>query len=154
MSQMATELSISSSEVHAALKRLVPSQLVSGDTDGNRPLLEAVVEFLVHEVKYAFPAKRGEMTRGLPPSYAAPPLKHHGEGGSDPHLCGHSRTLSTRAPDERARGFEDRSIPAFDARGRGEAKLRPPPAGRCGAAPHSLPVSSFKMRSAVAETAS
>lgn len=84
MSQMATELSISSSQVHAALKRLVLSRLVSGDTDGNHPLLEAVEEFLVHGVKYAFPAKRGEMTRGLPTSYAAPPLKDHVEGGSDP----------------------------------------------------------------------
>lgn len=56
MAQIATELSISSSKVHAALRRLVLSRLVSDDADGNRPLPEAVEEFLVHGVKYAFPA--------------------------------------------------------------------------------------------------
>ena len=84
MAQMARELSISSSEVHAALKRLVLSRLVSADDNGNRPLLKAVEEFLVHGVKYAFPPKRGEMTRGGPTSYAAPPLNTHVEGDSDP----------------------------------------------------------------------
>ncbi|OLE81258.1 MAG: hypothetical protein AUF76_13450 [Acidobacteria bacterium 13_1_20CM_2_65_9] len=66
MAQMSVDLSISSSEVHAALKRLVLARLVSGDAEGNRPLIEAVQEFLVHGVKYAFPAKRGEVTRGVP----------------------------------------------------------------------------------------
>src|SRR5260370_41089737 len=72
MAQMGVELSISSSEVHAALKRLTRSRLVSNDASGNRPLLQAVEEFLVHGVKYVFPARRGEVTRGLPTSYAAP----------------------------------------------------------------------------------
>lgn len=84
MAQMGRELSISSSEVHAALKRLVVSRLVSGDDEGNRPLLKAVEEFLVHGLKYVFPPKRGEMTRGVPTSYAAPPLNTHIEVGSDP----------------------------------------------------------------------
>ena len=75
IAQIGVDLSISSSEIHAALKRLVLSGLVSQDSDGHRPLLDAVEEFLVHGVKYAFPAKRGEVTRGLPTSYAAPPLK-------------------------------------------------------------------------------
>jgi hypothetical protein len=38
---------------------------------------------LVHGVKYAFPTKRGEVTRGLPTSYAAPPLNKHMEPGSE-----------------------------------------------------------------------
>lgn len=83
MAQMGVELSISSSEVHAALKRLTLSRLVSNDAEGNRPLLEAVEEFLVHGVKYAFPAKRGDITRGLLTSYAAPPLNKHIEPGSE-----------------------------------------------------------------------
>ena len=74
MAQMGLELSISSSEVHAALKLLALSKLVSSNADENRPLLQAVEEFLVRGVKYAFPAKRGEVTRGVPTSYAAPPL--------------------------------------------------------------------------------
>ena len=83
MSQMGQALSISSSEVHAALKRLVLSRLVSSDANGNRPLLDAVEEFLLHGVKYAFPAKRGEVTRGVPTSYAAPPLDKEIQAGSE-----------------------------------------------------------------------
>jgi hypothetical protein len=63
---MGLELSISSSEVHAALKRLALSRLASSDADENRPLLAAAEEFLIHGVKYAFPARRGEVTRGAP----------------------------------------------------------------------------------------
>jgi len=62
IAHMSVELSISSSEIHAALKRLALCHLVSNNEDGNRPLLEAVEEFLVHGVKYAFPVKRGEVT--------------------------------------------------------------------------------------------
>ena len=96
MAQLGVELSISSSEVHAALKRLVLSGLVSSDSDGHRPLLDAAEEFLVHGVKYAFPAKRGEVTRGLPTSYAAPPLKNHVLGSPEwppvwPFPEGHER---------------------------------------------------------------
>lgn len=83
ISQMGAELSISASEVHAALKRLALSHLVSPDVDSNRPLLEAVEEFLVHGVKYAFPAKRGEVTRGLLTSYAAQPMSEHIDAGSE-----------------------------------------------------------------------
>jgi hypothetical protein len=84
MAQMSVDLSISSSEVHASLKRLALARLVSGDAEGNRPLLEAAQEFLVHGVKYAFPARRGEVTRGVPTSYAAPPLSREIDAGSEP----------------------------------------------------------------------
>ena len=84
MAQIAHDLSISSSEVHAALKRLVNSRLVASDAEGNRPLIPAVGEFLLHGLKYAFPARRGELTRGMPTSYAAPPLSRHIARGSDP----------------------------------------------------------------------
>jgi DNA-binding Lrp family transcriptional regulator len=74
MAEIAADLSISASEVHAALKRLERARLLATDPTGTRPLLQAVEEFLVHGVKYAFPAKRGEVTRGVPTSYAGPPL--------------------------------------------------------------------------------
>lgn len=83
IAQMGVDLSISSSEIHAALKRLALSRLVSSDASGNRPLLQAAEEFLVHGVKYAFPARRGEVTRGLPTSYAAPPLNKEIAPGSE-----------------------------------------------------------------------
>lgn len=74
MAQIGLDLSLSASQVHAALNRLVGSRLVVNDGETDRPLLHAVEEFLVHGVKYAFPAQRGEVTRGVPTSWGAPPL--------------------------------------------------------------------------------
>lgn len=74
MAQMGVDLGLSSSEIHACLRRLeVARLLVEGET-GLRPMLQAAEEFLLHGVKYAFPAQRGTVVRGLPTSYAAPPL--------------------------------------------------------------------------------
>jgi len=73
--QFAADLLISSSEVHAAMKRLQLSRLIHGPEMHNRPNLQNLEEFLIHGVKYAFPAKRGESTRGIATSYAAEPLK-------------------------------------------------------------------------------
>jgi hypothetical protein len=72
IAQVASDLALSPSQVHASLKRLERSQLVDAQT--GRPLLKAVEEFLIHGVKYAFPVQRGEATRGVPTAYAAPPL--------------------------------------------------------------------------------
>jgi hypothetical protein len=74
MAQVGIDLALSASEVHAALKRLAVSRLISDDLNEGRPLLEPVEEFLLHGVKYMFPPKRGEVTRGMLTSYAAPPL--------------------------------------------------------------------------------
>jgi hypothetical protein len=82
MAQMATELGLSPSQVHASLKRLERSRLVAPQT--NQPHLRAVEEFLLHGVKYAFPAFRGEATRGTPTAYAAPPLSEQIAAGGDP----------------------------------------------------------------------
>jgi DNA-binding Lrp family transcriptional regulator len=72
--QIAAELSTSPSEVHAAVVRAVASGLLHGTELGHRPNLSALEEFLLHGMKYAFPAERGEPTRGVPTSYAAAPL--------------------------------------------------------------------------------
>ncbi|MGH9971932.1 MAG: hypothetical protein ACREBG_29645 [Pyrinomonadaceae bacterium] len=73
--QIALDLFMSSSEVHGAMKRLQAARLLHGPEMLNRPNLGTLEEFLIHGVKYAFPAERGESTRGLPTSYAAEPLK-------------------------------------------------------------------------------
>jgi len=41
----------------------------------DRPNLSALEEFLLHGLKCAFPAEHGEVTRGVPTSYAVEPLK-------------------------------------------------------------------------------
>ena len=99
MSQMGAELSISPSEVHGALKRLEQARLIANDTAGSRPVLQAVEEFLVHGVKYAFPPRHGGVTRGVPTSYAAAPLSRMIVSSADlppvwPHPEGSARGVS------------------------------------------------------------
>lgn len=71
---LAASLGLSASEVHAAVKRLSAARLVHKDDSGLRADQRTLLEFLVHGVKYAFPAQRGSLTRGTATSYAAPPL--------------------------------------------------------------------------------
>ena len=97
--QLAIALSMSPSEVHAAVRRLGGAGLVSSGDDGIRPLAEAAEEFLVHGVRYAFPAVRGEVTRGVPTAHAAPPLSAQIVGRSDlppvwPHSEGSARGVT------------------------------------------------------------
>ena len=70
---LAHALGMSPSEVHAAIRRVGESGLLNVTT--KRPNRQALVEFLVHGLRYVFPAERGGITRGLPTAHAAPPLK-------------------------------------------------------------------------------
>ena len=82
--QLADELQMSASEVHACVKRATACRLLHGPELRNRPNLTAVEEFLVHGLQYAFPAERGEPVRGIPTSYAAPPLQSMIARGTEP----------------------------------------------------------------------
>jgi DNA-binding Lrp family transcriptional regulator len=75
ISIIANDLSLSPSEVHGAIGRLRKARLLHGPNLKDRPNISALEEFLVHGLKYAFPAEHGEVTRGIPTSYAAEPLK-------------------------------------------------------------------------------
>lgn len=66
------ELGMSASEVHAAVRRLGEANLVDPETKEIRR--EALRNFLVHGVPYAFPASPKEVTRGMPTAWAAPVL--------------------------------------------------------------------------------
>ncbi len=73
---LASELSLTASEIHAGLERAVVAQLARKDEAGKALVVrDALKLFLQHGARYAFPATRGEMTRGMPTSYAAAPLK-------------------------------------------------------------------------------
>jgi hypothetical protein len=74
MSIIAVDLKMSPSEIHAAIKRLQQARLLHGREMEDKPNVSALEEFLLHGVKYAFPAEHGPVTRGLPTSFAAPPL--------------------------------------------------------------------------------
>jgi len=69
---LAQELFISVGEVHNALDRATRAHLF--DPVHKRPRAQALEEFLVHGVQYAFPSERGTLTRGTLTAYAAPPL--------------------------------------------------------------------------------
>jgi hypothetical protein len=73
--RMAFDLSMSPSEVHAAVKRAQISHLLYAADGNEQPNRSSIEEFLVHGLRYAFPAERGEPTRGVPTSYAAEPLR-------------------------------------------------------------------------------
>jgi hypothetical protein len=81
--QIAKDLFLSPSEVHAAVQRARQARLLQGPEPGalNRSALQ---EFLIHGVKYAFPPERGELTRGIPTAHAAEPLKSQIALGNDP----------------------------------------------------------------------
>lgn len=82
--QLANDLLMSSSEVHACVKRAAACHLLHGSELTNRPNLAALEEFLVHGLQYVFPAERGDLTRGVPTSYAAEPLRSKIAPGSEP----------------------------------------------------------------------
>ena len=65
-------LFMSTSEIHASVKRCHDSRLL--DLRKKLPRKEVLLEFLIHGAPYAYPVHRGSLTRGLPTSFAAPPL--------------------------------------------------------------------------------
>ncbi|MDR3409989.1 MAG: hypothetical protein P4L87_03425 [Formivibrio sp.] len=70
--QLSKELGISASEIHASVQRSIEAGLVDSET--RFPLRKPLEEYLLHGVRYAFPAKPGPVARGMPTAYAAPPL--------------------------------------------------------------------------------
>jgi len=65
-------LALSSSEVHASVKRCRRVGLLYPNVI--KPNRHALLELLIHGVKYVFPPERGPIVRGIPTAYAAPPL--------------------------------------------------------------------------------
>ncbi len=70
--ELGQTLGMSASEVHAAVRRLREARLIDPETREVR--VEALRNFLVHGVPYAFPASQKEITRGMPTAWAAPAL--------------------------------------------------------------------------------
>lgn len=71
-SSLAEELCVVQSQVNASLKRAEAARLFSSTS--KRISRQALAEFLIHGVKYAYPPSRGGLTRGIVTGYAAPPL--------------------------------------------------------------------------------
>lgn len=70
--ELGQSLGMSASEVHAAVRRLQEARLLDPETKQVRA--EALRNFLVHGVPYAFPASPKAVTRGMPTAWAAPAM--------------------------------------------------------------------------------
>jgi hypothetical protein len=66
-------LGISASEISLGLRRLQNSALITEDT--KKPLKNNALEFLKFGLKYVFPVKLSSVSRGVPTSHSASPLK-------------------------------------------------------------------------------
>jgi hypothetical protein len=82
--QMAGDLGISQSTAHQAVHRLVASGLARKSARGYLANLAALEEFLLHGVRYAFPASRTRRQRGVPTAHAAPVLRDAFDGEVEP----------------------------------------------------------------------
>ena len=63
ISVVASDLGLSPSEVHAAIQRLRSSKLLHGAALKDEPNISGLEEFLVHGLKYAFPAEHSGVTK-------------------------------------------------------------------------------------------
>ncbi len=69
---LAQELGLSQFEVSAALERASRSGFL--DSTKKKVVWAALLEFVLHGLKYVYPAAPGPICRGLPTAHSAPPL--------------------------------------------------------------------------------
>lgn len=72
---LSEELGLSYGVVYSAVKRAGVCGLVNPRS--RRAIVPALLEFLVHGVRYVFPATRGAPGRGIPTGPSAQPLRDH-----------------------------------------------------------------------------
>jgi hypothetical protein len=72
--ELAFTLNISQSEISESLNRSKISGLLSADK--KRVMINNLLEFLEHGLRYVFPAEPGSLQRGMPTAQNAPPLNN------------------------------------------------------------------------------
>ena len=83
--ELSQVLCISLAEVNAGIRRLKESRLLNKTGKSQFiPILQAAEEFLINDLKYFFPAKLGEYTRGVPTAVGAPLFRGKIMLGRDP----------------------------------------------------------------------
>lgn len=70
--ELAHEMGVVPSQVHASLNRLAVAGLLRPNARAAN--VRALVEFIAHGVRYAFPATKGPLGVGVPTAYSAAPL--------------------------------------------------------------------------------
>jgi DNA-binding Lrp family transcriptional regulator len=81
---LAESLCISPSEVSKSLQRCEEAGLLHRSGAEKRANRLALLEFLIHGLKYVFPPKKGPLVRGIPTAVDAEPLKARFAPGVDP----------------------------------------------------------------------
>ena len=71
--KLAKETGVSLSQVNAALRRLEEVGLLSPSS--HKVVRSALLEYLVHALKYVLPVVTGGVVRGMPSGYGADPLR-------------------------------------------------------------------------------
>lgn len=72
MKNIANKLHISPSEVSESLNRSVWAGLMTNDK--RRVFKSALLDFIIHGLRYVYPQKPGAMVRGIKTAHSAPPL--------------------------------------------------------------------------------
>ncbi len=94
---LAAELDLSSSEVHACVTRASRSGLMTSVNGSPEIVRLSVEEFVLHGVRYAFPATYGPVARGLLTGGAGPVLRDHFAHDSSSSFVWPSANGTTRA---------------------------------------------------------
>ena len=89
---LAYSLRISPSEISEALNRCKISGLINSEK--RKVHLNALTEFLIHGLKYVFPAEPGGVVRGIPTAHSAPPIVDHISSNTDIYVWSHSNGKS------------------------------------------------------------
>jgi len=82
--ELARELYVSPSQVHASAKRSVKSKLAFQEGSSIQVNIRNLTEFLVCCIQYVFVPERGRLNRGVPTLYAASPLNEEFLQGNEP----------------------------------------------------------------------
>lgn len=74
---LSAALGVSKTEVNASIRRSIDVGMAIKDRESGYPKAnrKALLEFIIHGLKYVFPAKPAEIVRGLPTAFSAPILE-------------------------------------------------------------------------------
>lgn len=86
-SSLAHDLGVSSSRVHDSLRRAARAHLF--ELSDRRVLLRNLEEFLLHGVRFAFPAVVGAVALGVPTGAYGPPMRNLLSAGGDRMVWAH-----------------------------------------------------------------
>lgn len=87
IAQMASHLGMDNAQVFRAARSAAAANLLVADKSASktpyRPHRAAILELLVHGLKYMMVPARGRLTRGMPTAHAAPAMANHFAASSD-----------------------------------------------------------------------